>query len=98
MANGACIGDIHVCPMFTGPAPHVGGLLVATGPRTVLLGGRPAATAGDLAICAAGPPAQIALGSTTVIIDGKLAARIGDITSHGGTIAGPGCPTVVIGG
>ncbi len=26
------------------------------------------------------------------------AARLGDITSHGGTIAGPGCPTVLIGG
>lgn len=29
---------------------------------------------------------------------GKPAARIGDTTAHGGTITGPGCPTVLIGG
>lgn len=28
---------------------------------------------------------------------GKPAARVGDITSHGGLITGPGCPTVLIG-
>lgn len=26
------------------------------------------------------------------------AARVGDMTNHGGTIIGPGCPTVMIGG
>ena len=26
------------------------------------------------------------------------AARVGDVTNHGGTIIGPGCPTVMIGG
>ena len=26
------------------------------------------------------------------------AARVGDQTAHGGTITGPGCPTVLIGG
>lgn len=26
------------------------------------------------------------------------AARVGDVTTHGGTIAGPGMPTVLIGG
>ena len=29
---------------------------------------------------------------------GQPAARIGDMTAHGGVIAGPGCPTVLIGG
>jgi uncharacterized Zn-binding protein involved in type VI secretion len=29
---------------------------------------------------------------------GKPAARVGDMTAHGGTITGPGCPTVLIGG
>ncbi|MDD5675176.1 MAG: PAAR domain-containing protein [Chitinivibrionales bacterium] len=29
---------------------------------------------------------------------GKPAARLGDTTAHGGTITGPGCPTVLIGG
>jgi len=29
---------------------------------------------------------------------GKPAARLGDMTAHGGTVVGPGCPTVLIGG
>jgi uncharacterized Zn-binding protein involved in type VI secretion len=29
---------------------------------------------------------------------GKPAARLGDMTAHGGTVTGPGCPTVLIGG
>ncbi len=29
---------------------------------------------------------------------GSPAARVGDMTSHGGVITGPGCPTVLIGG
>lgn len=29
---------------------------------------------------------------------GQPAARVGDITAHGGAVAGPGCPTVLIGG
>jgi uncharacterized Zn-binding protein involved in type VI secretion len=29
---------------------------------------------------------------------GKPAARLGDMTAHGGTITGPGCPMVLIGG
>ena len=28
---------------------------------------------------------------------GAFAARVGDATAHGGTITGPGCPTVLIG-
>jgi uncharacterized Zn-binding protein involved in type VI secretion len=38
------------------------------------------------------------MGSTTVLIGGQPAARLGDLTAHGGTIVGPGCPTVMIGG
>jgi uncharacterized Zn-binding protein involved in type VI secretion len=41
---------------------------------------------------------MISAGCPTVLIGGKPAARIGDLTSHGGTIAGPGAPTVLIGG
>lgn len=98
MAQAACVGDMHICPMITVLVPHVGGPLTPAGPRTVLIGGRPAAIVGDLAICATGPPAQIVLGSSTVLINGQSAVRVGDVTSHGGTIVGPGCPTVQIGG
>lgn len=98
MPPAAGIGDMHVCPMVTVLVPHVGGAIAPGGAHTVLIGGKPAAIVGDLAICATGPPAQLVLGSTTVLIDGKPAVRLGDLTSHGGTVVGPGCPTVMIGG
>jgi len=95
-APAARVGDMHVCPMFNGPQPHVGGLLMPPGCPTVLVGGMPAARLGDLATCA-GPPDTIAMGSMTVLIGGKPAARVGDTTMHGGNIV-VGCFTVLIGG
>ena len=86
---------MHVCPLFDGPKPHVGGP-VAVGAPQVLIGGQPAARLGDQAICV-GPPDIIAKGSASVLIGGKPAARLGDLTAHGGTIT-VGCPTVLIGG
>ncbi len=91
----ARIGDFHVCPMFTGPVPHVGGPILPPGSPTVLIGGMPAALLGDMCVCV-GPPDSIILGSTTVLIGGKPAARMGDSTAHGGTIVA-GLPTVLIG-
>ena len=91
----ARIGDFHVCPMFTGPVPHVGGPILPPGSPTVLIGGMPAAVLGYMCVCV-GPPDSIILGSTTVLIGGKPAARMGDSTAHGGTIV-VGLPTVLIG-
>ena len=69
-----------------------------TGPccPTVLIGGMPAAVAGDICVCV-GPPDTIAMGSTTVLIGNKPSARMGDQTAHGGAIIA-GLPTVLIGG
>ena len=94
MPPAARIGDMHVCPMSTGPVPHVGGPIVL-GEPTVLIGFVPAARVGDMATCV-GPPDTIAMGSPTVMIGNKPAARMGDTTAHGGTIVA-GCPTVMIG-
>ena len=96
MPPAARITDMHVCPMFTGPVPHVGGPILPPGAPTVLIGGLPAATVGDMAVCT-GPPDSIVQGSATVLIGGKPAARMGDSTAHGGTII-LGCVTVIIGG
>jgi len=96
MAFAARISDMHVCPMVTGIVPHVGGPILPPGAVTVLVGGLPAARAGDLCTCV-GPPDSILLGSTTVLIGGMPAARMGDMTAHGGSII-IGCPTVIIGG
>lgn len=90
--------DMHVCPMQTPaivPIPHVGGPIVGPGMPTVLIGGQPAATVGDMCVCV-GPPDIIVQGSVTVLIGGKPAARMGDLTAHGGSIV-VGCPTVLIG-
>jgi uncharacterized Zn-binding protein involved in type VI secretion len=100
MPPAARVGDMHVCPMVTPgvpPIPHVGGPILPPGCPTVLIGGQPAACMGDMATCV-GPPDSIVKGSTTVMIGGRFAARAGDNCAHGGTIAGPGCLTVMIGG
>lgn len=91
----ARITDMHVCPMFTGPVPHVGGPVVVPGGPTTLIVGLPSATATSMCVCA-GPPDVIALGSFTVLISGKPAARLGDMTAHGGSVV-MGAPTVLIG-
>jgi uncharacterized Zn-binding protein involved in type VI secretion len=95
MPFAARITDMHVCPMSTGPVPHVGGIILPPGCATVLIGGMPAACMGDMALCI-GPPDSIITGSATVMIGGKFAARMGDSTAHGGTIV-LGCFTVLIG-
>lgn len=95
MPPAARVADMHVCPMFTGPVPHVGGPILPPGCPTVLIGYLPAARATDMCVCV-GPPDVIAKGSTTVLIGYLPAARMGDPTAHGGTIV-MGFPTVVIG-
>jgi uncharacterized Zn-binding protein involved in type VI secretion len=91
----ARLTDMHVCPMTTGPVPHVGGPIVAPGCPTVLIGALPAARVTDQAVCV-GPPDVIAMGSATVLIGKLPAARLGDTTAHGGKIV-VGYPTVLIG-
>jgi uncharacterized Zn-binding protein involved in type VI secretion len=96
MPFAARITDMHTCPMVTGIVPHVGGPILPPGSMTVLIGGLPAATLGDMCVCT-GPPDVILKGSATVLINNKPAARMGDTTAHGGVILA-GCPTVNIGG
>lgn len=91
----ARISDMHVCPQIVPKcSPHVGGP-IAAGSANVIIGGMPAARAGDMAVCS-GPPDTVAQGSPTVLINGMPAARMGDSTAHGGKIV-VGCPTVLIG-
>lgn len=97
MPPAARITDMHTCPMTSpGPVPHVGGPISGPGAATVLIGGLPAAVAGDMAVCV-GPPDTLLPGSGTVLIGGMPAIRMGDSTAHGGTVMG-GDPTVLIGG
>jgi uncharacterized Zn-binding protein involved in type VI secretion len=92
----ARVTDMHVCPMTTGPVPHVGGPIVSPGAPTVLVGMLPSATVTSAAVCV-GPPDTIVKGSGTVMFSNKPAARLGDSSAHGGTIV-LGCFTVLVGG
>jgi len=96
MPPASRLTDMHVCPMTTGPVPHVGGPITGPGGATVLIGSLPASVVGDSCVCV-GPPDSVVKGSGTVMITGKPAVRVGDTTSHGGTIV-LGLPTVMIGG
>ena len=91
----ARLGDLHACPMFTGPVPHVGGP-IAVGCFTVLTGSMPQAQLTNMCVCV-GPPDSIAMGSTTVLVGNLPAVRIMDPTVHGGMVS-MGFPTVIIGG
>jgi len=91
----ARLTDMHLCPLWDGDTPHVGGPIVSPGCPTVYVGGLPAARVGDRAVCI-GPPDAIAQGSATVCIGGSMAARLGDATVHGGVVV-EGFPGVLIG-
>ncbi len=58
--------DFHVCPLFTGTVPHVGGFVI-NGSSTVLINGIPAARLGDT-IVEFGAPNTITTGEFTVLI------------------------------
>jgi uncharacterized Zn-binding protein involved in type VI secretion len=93
MAPAARLGD---------PTGHPG---VVSGPgvATVLIGGTPAAVAGDMHACSmpptAGPhpPTPFPPGSSTVLISGRPALRVGDVSGCGAPIVS-GAVTVLVGG
>jgi len=60
------VGDTHVCPLWDGPKPHVGGA-VAVGSTSVMIAGQPAARVGD-SVVEAGAPNPIASGAFNVLI------------------------------
>lgn len=58
--------DFHQCPLLTGTAPHVGGV-ITMGSTSVLINNMPAARQGDM-IMETGPPNSITMGCPTVMI------------------------------
>ncbi|MFH1138301.1 MAG: PAAR domain-containing protein [Pseudomonadota bacterium] len=63
----ARVADFHVCPLFTGLIPHVGGPILPPGSTTALWGSLPAARVGDRALCL-GPLDAIAQGDASVLV------------------------------
>lgn len=84
-----------------GDTTNHGGTIVGPGAPTVMIGGKPAAVAGDMHICALPPSGHqptsspFPSGSTAVMIGGKPALRTSDACLCG-AMAAAGEPTVVI--
>lgn len=92
MPAAARVGDLTV---------H-GGTVAGPGAPNVLIGGQPAAVAGDMHTCPLGsnahPPASpFPMGSSSVLIGGRPALRTGDACGCGASAA-VGLPSVQIGG
>jgi uncharacterized Zn-binding protein involved in type VI secretion len=85
-----------------GDTSNHGGTVTGPGVATVLIGGKPAAVAGDLHVCSLPPNAHqptaspFPAGSATVLIGGRPAVRTTD-TCLCGAMALLGEPTVLIG-
>jgi uncharacterized Zn-binding protein involved in type VI secretion len=92
MPAAACVGDLS----------NHGGTITGPGVATVLIGGLPAAVAGDLHACVLPPNSHqptvspFQMGSATVLIGGRPALRVGDACLCGAASA-VGNPTVMIG-
>lgn len=73
------------------------GVITGIGSPTVLIGGMPAAIAGDIDTPANGnPPAPFAAGAFSVLINGMPALRVSDSALNGAVII-TGCTSVLIG-
>lgn len=85
-----------------GDTSNHGGTVVGPGVATVLIGGMPAAVAGDMHVCSLPPNAHqptaspFPSGSATVMIGGRPALRTTDACICG-AIGAVGAPTVTIG-
>jgi uncharacterized Zn-binding protein involved in type VI secretion len=85
-----------------GDTSNHGGSIVGPGVPSVLLGGMPAAVAGDTHVCSLPPSGHqptvsiFPMGSATVLIGGKPALRTSDACLCG-AMAVVGAPTVMIG-
>lgn len=85
-----------------GDLSNHGGTITGPGVPTVLIGGMPAAVAGDMHACVLPPNSHqptvspFPMGSPTVMIASRPALRVGD-TCLCGASAAVGSPTVMIG-
>src|SRR6185312_2493817 len=88
MMPASRIGALHVCPMTTGPVPHVGGPFILGSP-TVLVGMMPQSRVTDTLTCV-GPPDVAAMGCETVLVGmsgaGGAAGAAGGISAMGASV------------
>jgi uncharacterized Zn-binding protein involved in type VI secretion len=85
-----------------GDVSNHGGTVVGPGVATVLIGGMPAAVAGDMHVCALPPvghqptASPFPMGSATVLVGGRPLLRTTDACGCG-AMAAVGAPTVIAG-
>ncbi len=93
----ARITDMHTCPLFTGPVPHVGGPIIL-GAFTVLTGSMPQSRVSDMAICV-GPPDSILVGQPNVLVGiaggAGLSALVAGLKMAIGSLFSPPYPRAV---
>jgi len=81
----ATIDSMHICPMCSGPVPHVGGPITGPGAPNILINNKPAAIMGDICICV-GPPDVVVQGEASILFNGVPVVCVGHMTAHGGII------------
>ncbi|MFO0648743.1 MAG: M91 family zinc metallopeptidase [Polyangiales bacterium] len=96
MKPGARATDMHVCPQFTGPIPHVGGPIIPAAPTPTQAETLQAARLADYAFCV-GPQDVVFQGASTVLVGGLPFAGRFDSTAHSGVIM-MAASTVMLGG
>ena len=78
MPPAARLTDMHVCPMVTGLAPHVGGPILPPCMPTVLIGIMPGARITDMAVCVGPPDVAGAGGELIGMMNGMPIVRMPD--------------------
>ena len=84
-----------------GDVTNHGGMVTGPGAATVLIGGKPAAVAGDLHVCSLPPVAHqptvspFPMGSPTVLVAGRPLLRTTDVCACG-AMAAVGEPSVIV--
>lgn len=88
-------GHNHVCPMFAGNTPHVGGG-ISEGDQGFTVNGVPVALQGHKCSCKVGGPDTLVQGASGLTVNGASVVLQGSTTAHGGVVL-EGDPAVTVG-
>ncbi|MCA0913203.1 MULTISPECIES: PAAR domain-containing protein [Marinobacter] len=87
-------GHYHMCPMFSGNTPHVGGG-IAEGDGAFTVNGTPVALQGHKCNCKVGGPDTLSQGAPGLTVNGVPVVLQGSATAHGGVVL-EGDPAVTV--
>ncbi|AXQ15459.1 MULTISPECIES: PAAR domain-containing protein [Shewanella] len=78
-------GHQHICPMFSGNTPHVGGP-INQGESALTVNGIPVALTGHKCDCQVGGPDTLVQGHPSLTVNGIAVVLQGASTAHGGKV------------